>query len=308
MKQFLILLFVVLFGGLQNVSAQMMVKEGNQWSYYTMSRAYYEKEYELFFSKYEFKESYELNGKTYNRLYYTSSDEYGNIEEPKPVLGLREEDGRVYADYDEFMDNSSFLPDAEKSDMLAMAHTITEDKEVILYDFTLSEGDYFGPTDIFAKTYVKNKTKIQMENGEARDVFEVWRDIDYGWENNYISSVYWESLISGIGSARDLIHWLCMMETTGEHIYHELLNVYVEGNTLVYKAPEYIGDAETENESYTTYKKDPFFGNLVTGIGSVKSDAGHDIKPSLYDLSGRKVEGRPRPGVYIKAGRKVVIK
>ena len=89
------------------------------------------------------------------------------------------------------------------------------------------------------------------------------------------------------------------MMTTREIYYHgdsvrEYLNVCVVGNELVYKNPHYVQDV--------------FFDDLVTGIGRIKSDAGRDVKPCLYDLSGRKVEGRPRPGVYIKDGRMVVIK
>lgn len=72
------------------------------------------------------------------------------------------------------------------------------------------------------------------------------------------------------------------------------LNVFIADNELVYKSSDYV--------------KDVFFDNLVTRIGSVKSDAGRDVQPCLYDLSGRKVESEPRAGVYIYDGKKVVIK
>ena len=312
MRKLLLMLLVVLFGSTQSVSAQSF-KEGCQWSYYANCYIRAENKYVLYFTKFELKEAYELNGKTYNRLYSTLFDEYGNTEEPVALLGLREEAGKVYADYDEFLRFVPFfISGAGKYDEHVMAHPVTDDNEVILYDFTLAEGDYFGPTDIFITTYVENKTDALMETGEKRDVLEMWRTVkyedDFDDSEDFGDSTDWDRLISGVGSVNNLLYWLCWIPVSGNEIVQSQLNVYVEGNKVVYKAPEYTGNPDLEYKSSTTYKKDPFFDNLVTGISNVKSDAGRDVKPCLYDLSGRKIEGRPRPGVYIKNSKKVVIK
>lgn len=47
-------------------------------------------------------------------------------------------------------------------------------------------------------------------------------------------------------------------------------------------------------------------GNLETSIGAVELQ--NEINGNLYDLSGRKVEGKAKAGVYIQNGKKVVVK
>ena len=303
MRKLLLMLLVVLFGGIQSVSAQM-VKEGRQWSYvYSVTYRVHGNTVTAYtFYKYEFDGTIELNGKTYMKLYETELDEYGRGHSPEYVLGLREENGRVYANYEEYLKVAICIePDANWFDPCAMPYTVTEDGEVLLYDFTLDTGDYFGATDISVKSYINGKTRMTLANDEECDVFSVWR-LWYGGDEDeeYDESLWnarssWDTVISGIGSQKSLINWLNTREIAyNGDIVREYLNVCVVGNELVYKNPHYVQDV--------------FFDDLVTGIGRIKSDASRDVKPCLYDLSGRKVEGRPRPGVYIKDGRKVVVK
>ncbi len=302
MRKLLVLFFVILFGGIQSVSSQM-VKEGRQWSYvYSVTYRVHGNTVTAYtFYKYEFDGTIEQNGKTYMKLYETELDEYGRGHGPEYVLGLREENGRIYADSDEYMKVAiNIHPDTDWFDTYAMPYTVTEDGEVMLYDFTLDDGDYFGATDFSTKSYINGKTRMTLANDEECDVFSVWRLWYTGFEDEeYDESLWdgssWDTVISDIGSQTTLINWLNMRDLAyNGDIVREYLNVCVVGNELVYKNPQYV--------------KDVFFDDLVTGIGSVKSDAGRDVKPCLYDLSGRKVDGRPRPGVYIKDGRKVVVK
>jgi hypothetical protein len=301
MRKLLLMLFVILFGGMQSVSSQSF-KEGCQWSYYTWLQQWEDKSIRMTFEKYELKETFELDGRTYNRLYLTRVDEDGNAGEPEPLIGLREENGRVYVNYNEYM-----AAWGSSSDIDEMYYLKTEDgKEIILYDFTLGAGEWFGNMDVVDKMIVRSCDKMVMETGKKRSVYNMemsWGDGSYG--------ITWGRILEGIGAVDirgGLLNWLDFRIFTPSIVDRKQLNVYVEGNALVYKAPEYAGDAEKEIESYTTYKKDPFFDNLITGISSVKSDAGRDVQPCLYDLSGRKVEGRPRAGVYIYNSKKVVIK
>ena len=46
--------------------------------------------------------------------------------------------------------------------------------------------------------------------------------------------------------------------------------------------------------------------NLVDAIDAIELN--NAINGNLYDLSGRKVEGKAKAGVYIKNGKKVVLK
>ncbi|MDE6353721.1 MAG: hypothetical protein K2L56_01455 [Prevotella sp.] len=295
------------------------LKDGCAWVYYNWyedEARYNEPEY----IKYELCGTQELNGKTYYKLYTTTSY-WGTVTAgPTYRLGLREENGRVYADCDEYANLTYIDLDKPKNSLYAMPYIVTEDNEVVLYDFNWNVGDYVGPADILCRYYVKNKSNIRIETGEVRSKYEVYLNLNKSLEvaeKDYanigdIPDKFHCYVIEGIGAIDylgALYEWLNhIILPYGYNSIETCLNVFVDNNTIVYKAPDYTGAPEDEGYSYTTYKKDPFFGHLVTGIGSVKSDAERGAKPCLYDLSGRKVEGKPRPGVYIYNGRKVVVR
>ena len=44
----------------------------------------------------------------------------------------------------------------------------------------------------------------------------------------------------------------------------------------------------------------------VDGISNIKSQTPND--DAIYTLQGVKVEGKPQPGIYVRNGRKVVVK
>ena len=304
MKELKTIVILVMLACSTSLSAQHL-KDGCAWVYYN----WYENEAQFNepeYIKYELCGTQELNGKTYYKLYSTTSY-FGMIGETKYEFGLREEDGRVYVDYGEYLEAMvhDVDPNADKNTIEAMPYLITDDNEVILYDYNLNAGDYVGHDDILLKRYINKKYSIRMETGEERTLFEVNCRIGepYNIDGPFCT------VIEGIGSIDaqgGLFNW--MNDLFGTELVMTCLNVFVDNNTIIYKAPDYTGAPEDEGYSYTTYRKDPFFGHLVTGIGSVKSDAGRDVKPCLYDLSGRKVEGKPRPGVYICGGKKVVVK
>lgn len=317
MKKKLLIVMLVMLACSTGLSAQHL-KDGCAWVYYnwySTEAKFDEPEY----IKYELCGAQELNGKTYYKLYSTTSY-WGMVTGPTYRLGLREENGRVYADCDEYAKLTHIDLDRPKNSLHAMPYIVTEDNEVVLYDFNWNVGDYVGPADILCRHYVKNKSGIRMETGEERSKFEVYMNLNKSLEvyeeNEFIIDNIPDGLhcnvIEGIGAIDylgALYEWLNTIVVPYDGDARQTcLNVFVDNNTLIYKTPDYTGAPEDKGYSYTTYKKDPFFGHLVTGIGSVKSDAGRDVKPCLYDLSGRKVEGKPRPGVYVCGGKKVVVK
>jgi hypothetical protein len=85
------------------------------------------------------------------------------------------------------------------------------------------------------------------------------------------------------------------------------LNWFKQNGEYVYKAPDYTGDPSVEEESCTTFKKeDPFFEGEVNGIDRVLDDT-PSSKPSdsaIYDLTGRRLNGKPERGIYIQDGKK----
>ena len=299
----------LLLGGATGASARPF-SEGCKWSYYHWHDKFNNSS-EISFVKLELKDSYELNGKTYYKLYETKADVDGSIGEEKFLLGLREEGGCVYANYDEFMKVPGVCvdPDATKDDPDHMPHIVTEDNEVLLYNFNLNAGDFIGWDDIIVTPYVKTVDPIVMETGEERKLYGVGTYVHLG--DGSVGEDWRGNVISGIGSVNcwgGLITYLTNNLLTSDGLRRDNLNLYIEDNTLIYKAPEYTGEPGTEHMSYTTYHADPFFGDLVTGIKDVKAGAEANRPEAVYDLGGRRMTGVLKPGVYIRGGKKVVVR
>ena len=45
--------------------------------------------------------------------------------------------------------------------------------------------------------------------------------------------------------------------------------------------------------------------DIITGVDSVETDTKSDV---IYDLYGRKIEKITQPGIYIKGGKKILVK
>ncbi len=295
MRTLLISIIGLLLGGATGASARPF-SEGCKWSYCYWN----EHEGDKFF-KYELKEAYELNGKTYNRLYQTVADAYWNIGEELPVFGLRESNGRVYADYDEVANYAN-------GTYLHSSYTVTEDGEVLLYDFNMSKGDTAAVHDDVLSSYIYDAKSIALNGGDERTVFELHCMHDLGGGESF--DVFHATVISGIGAQYGdggLLGYLYFGETL-ICAHDEFLNVYVEDGRVVYTAPAEPEADGNRNLARMAYHADPFFGDLVTGIKDVKPGLGANRPEAVYDLGGRRMTGALKPGVYIRGGKKIVIK
>lgn len=303
----------------QSVSAQFT--EGSAWSYYRYDKTFQDETIKVTFVKYELSGSYEKNGKTYLKLWETAADAAGNIGEPRMLLGLREENGCVYANLDEYkkVAEGDYFCYSFYDDTPEYIYLITEENEIMLYNFNLNVGDCIGPNDAMNTYYIKSKRDEAMANGELRERFVVFyhlliEEFDEDFERPHCS------VISGIGSIDGcgcLLSYLNLMveaygapsKSSMQSSYNEsCLNLFVKNGTVIYKAPEYEGKAEDEWLSYTTYKADLFFGNLVNGVETVNTDGAKVHDGRLYDFGGRCVNGTPERGIYIKDGKKFVVK
>lgn len=313
MKIFRAIILVIMFGCSANIHAQHL-KDGCAWVYYkwySTEAEFDEPEY----IKYELCGTQELNGKTYYKLYSTTSY-WGMVTGPTYCLGLREENSRIYADCDEYVELTNIDLDAPKDSPETMPYVITEDNEVVLYDFNWNVGDYAGLSDRSLRYCVKSKSDIRMETGEERSIFEVYMYAYKSWDAadaDYSSYRPHCHVIEGIGATSGLgilYEWLNdLILPYGMDVIEVCLNVFVDNNTLIYKAPDYTGVPEDKGKSYTTYKKDPFFGHLVSGINNVQTESVATGDNCYYDLSGRKLTNGPtRPGLYIRNGKKVVVR
>lgn len=279
--------------------------EGNpEWSYYELyqgvKRVDGEPVYDYILTFYRFylDGQKEINGKTYHSIYMQTKERDAEMTAPVYCYGVREEAGKVYADYNEFIRDKWFQG--------FMPYEITPDSEVVVYDFTKELNDKFycyrvnAPSEgVITTTEIKSIEEIALNDGSKRNA---WRMDDNG------------CYVEGIGSINSnglLTHHLdlLLIVTNGYRWYN--LNWFKQNGEYVYKAPDYTGDPSVEEESRTTFKKeDPFFDGEVNGIDRVLDDT-PSSKPSdsaIYDLTGRRLNGKPERGIYIQGGKKYIIK
>ncbi len=296
MRTVFIMIIGLLLGGAIGASARPF-SEGCKWSYCKIYHRGFSSEFYVSFTKYELKGTYELNGKTYTKVYssYCGDSYYDKPSEEEFVIGIREENGCVYADYDEFINFCwGGWHELLEDDYYGMRYIVTEDNEVLLYNFNVQVGDLIEREEVRYPGRIVEIRPIELINGDVR--------------NFYISNR--PGFISGIGSVHDsLVDWLVIypVPTDGSST-HIHLNVYVEDDELLYKAPK---DPEENNMWKITdgkYQKDPFFGDLVTGIKDVKAGPDANRPEAVYDLGGRRMTGALKPGVYIRGGKKIVIR
>lgn len=277
--------------------------EGNpEWSYYELYQGVKRvdgepvRDYILTFYRFYLDGQKEINGKTYHCVYKQTKERDEEMTAPEYCYGVREEAGKVYADYNEFVSDKWFQG--------FMPYEITPDSEVVVYDFTkeLNDTFYYYVTPLMDKVVATDKIEsvgeLTLADGSKRKLL-----------NTGMSSY-----VDGIGSVNSnglLTHHLDIVKiaTNGYRWYN--LNWFKQNGEYVYKAPDYTGDPSTEEQSYTTFKnEDPFFEDEVNGIDRVLNDT-PSSKPAdtyIYDLTGRRLNGKPERGIYIQGGKKYIIK
>lgn len=273
-----------------------MFEEQPVWTYYTVSQAMDDKDdVEVTFTKFYLDGTTEKNGKTYHRMYSLKSSENGEVTVPEYLLGIREEGRRVYVDYEEYQKQSGAVCER-------LPYEQTEDGELVLYDFNMAEGDRFTwkMQDEAEKYYeVAGKRPVNMQDKRVRYVY----DLESGYSHPL-------EIIANIGCTNScglLLNYMDGMEQKNKMEIGSHLNMYVmtAPDWTIYKAPEYVGNPSEERRSVGGYKTDPFFDSKV-GIEIVKSKSVND--GIVYDLMGRRLDGKPARGMYIQNGKKYIVR
>ena len=231
------------------------------------------------------------NGKAYRQMYYSVA-RYKGITEvydvpPTYLFGVREEEGRVYADQEEYRDalRRTGLGDADN-----IPYRVTADGEMILYDFNMEVGDRFasvaGKEDLFItdiKTDIYGRKLFTVSNGVT---FEEGRG----------------SGINGVNMKVLPVAYLNPIEPEGDDFYYSHLSVY--GKNGVYMKYETDGATIIDQPDITLQIQNPINNAIQKSSG-------------VYDLQGREIKnakvkmengGNLPKGVYIVNGRKVIVK
>ena len=208
------------------------------------------------------------------------------------LLALREENGRVYANLDQY---KAAMKTTGLGNVEDIPYHVTEDGEVILYDFNMQEGDMFRHTLCFDDVYVEKVSS--SDDGYNRKNYELSNGI---------------KILEGRGASNSAGMLLAYLNPQEKEVIWNQLSAY--GRKGVYI--EYGVDGGSSLIDISDIVTD---GVPVAVISRNSSNA-------IYDLSGRKIStsqhlnlsARPiwtlssertlPKGVYIQNGHKFVVK
>lgn len=238
-------------------------------------------------------ESYEYSGKVYHLVRGMGDTlEPCNVEVPYPLMdkfkenwpyclhrliGVRFEDGYIYVNREEYlsiMEKDS--PWSIFADKDYIPYRQTDDGELILYDFNMKEGDKFMSVVGYQDISVVSVEKVKTSDGVARRLLTL--------SNGY-------KLLEGIGC----------LNSAGMFFFYLNPSSYMKfncGSTILWEQCCYDSYEDNGTVIYDTN------GIFEMGISTQRVEQ----TTPLYDLQGRHIDGQTKPGVYIRDGRKVVVK
>ncbi|MBR4897514.1 MAG: hypothetical protein IKZ48_01825 [Prevotella sp.] len=193
-----------------------------------------------------------------------------------PVVLLREQDGKVYVEKQSYL---AYLASGspELADGVVVYVTADDSDELLLYDFTLTEGDDYPMPDDVTVSKVENVTST---DGVERKLYILSNDM---------------LILEGVGCLN------CYGELIG---YQSTGRVVNSGDNAELRGyfDAYYPMGESEAGVFYDYS----LWN-VTGMDRLKVNSSAVTQP-IYDLQGRRLTGTPGRGLYIRDGKKMVIR
>ena len=275
MKIIITLLFLLLNLGTIDSQTIEMLSGDPSWYYWMTYNLHDGMVNHDYFMAYGVHGTMELNGRNYYTMYWFSRaqiDLAGDAYALEFPIGVREADGKVYADYDSYNDAAK-----EQGYNEPCPYEQTGDGEIILYDFTLKAGDKYPTSSEVAPIYVNDIKTITTLDGIERKSFYLSNGLE---------------IIEGIGCINSralLVHYL----------YSTAPRYYLWSDWDVNSYELFL--CEYKRDNISIYSKVP---NTNTSIERI-----HKLHhPIYFDLQGRRLTQKPAKGVYIQDGKKVVVK
>lgn len=200
------------------------------------------------------------------------------------TIGIRRESGKVYANYDEYRHYLNYMHTHEPPYNFLLSfgnpdyfpYRVTDEGEVILYDYTMQEGDVYARVEGYEDILVSAVGEVTIGDGTPRRRLEL--------SNGLV-------LIEGLGcinSTGMLLDYLNPSKNRKEYVSY--LEWYCE------KDFELINDFASGIKVKDTY---------TSGIAASEIDS-PSTSGNAFDLQGRRIpEGmKPQRGVYIREGKK----
>lgn len=276
MKKILLTLFILLLSLNANAQLPSMLSDNAEWYY---SEVYKDNAGgEL---THKIHGTFEADGKTYYTLYrvFSGLSFEGWYQHFTYPIGLREENGKVYAHFSTFEKAVEKLRvmDFFKTDVLP--YQLTEEGELLLYDFTLRVGDRYPTSAGFGTVIVNRVDTIMISDGTGRKLLTL--------SNGF-------RILEGVGciDTDELVFYLYDHHTLVEEAedWYVALYQYRVNGSVVYE----IGD-------------DPSFRSTAI-IDCIAPMEKLSVNKGIFDLQGRRLGVKPRKGAYIENGRKKVVK
>ena len=237
----------------------------------------------------------EVNGRTYYVVTVTlwgrsigSSGERPATKEN--VIHIRKDGQRillVYTEYKQLMQDRGY--DMTNFDEQCQ-YEVTGDGEMVLYDFGMQVGDKFrsvpGKEDVFVVSRGKEPESSYYTRQDTLDIITLSNGV---------------KLIEGVGYKTVAEEGVNVTKGTLQGQYFDYLNLYADDYGKVLYSAKWNGD----------YICEWFLDGSSTGIQTVEttqSPASLASKKQYFDLQGRHQTGQPQQGIYIRNGKKAVIK
>ena len=239
-----------------------------------------EKNGKAYFTMRFIRSSHETDGAS-GGSYFHGEDErylYDVLSARARQIGIREDKGRFLVDKEEYME---LLNDdsygGRVGDSEYVPYETTKDNELVLYDFTKQEGDVYA--------YSKEGESITVASVES-----------------FVTDDNISRVLLILSNGLKIIEGIGCVNSPGTLLYY--LNPGFRNHQKGYLGwYGYVYSPSDKNLLYYKNSRDATI-EIVAGV--------HDIcqisNKQIYDLHGRRISGQPRQGIYIRDGRKVVVK
>lgn len=199
---------------------------------------------------------------------------------------IREEDGRVYVDTDDYKALMADQYWRSKGNADYLPYEQTGEGELVLYDFNMKVGDKYPSLEGYEDIFVSRIDTVMTLDGRKRKQLE-------------------------LSNGLHIVEQIGCIDSSGEFLFY-LNPAAIKQQVSILIHYGYRNDSEAEEQWIIQVDNDitktrwPFDFSIVSSIQLPDNDNTGETQYNFYDLQGRRVTGTPRPGIRIRHGRKYI--
>ena len=221
----------------------------------------------------------EVDGDGYRKIRYQD-----NVVIFPAFIRVREEDRKLYVNIDDFIQVFQYKKNSKGEKISETAYCIypQDGQDFTIYDFNLEKGDSFGVHRVIATGAIVTK------DGQYRKTVT----LDSG-----------QTAAEGLGCLNSLGYFFCWM----------LDDVYYRGSS--YQDPSadafgygYLSSASSSQGLLYEIDQDGAYEELTADIRPHEAEGSMKSKDFIHDLQGRRLLSAPAKGLYIRGGKKYLVR